>query len=59
MYIGLLMALVAFVRAVTEDMVDNNEIEKRKHNKHHMKHSHAFLPSLLLLLLLLPFYRVM
>jgi hypothetical protein len=41
-------------------MVDNNEIEKRKHNKHHMNYSHAFLPSLLLLLLLLlPFYRVM
>jgi hypothetical protein len=29
-------------------MVDNNEMEKRKHNKHHMNYSHAFLPSLLL-----------
>ena len=53
MSIGLLMALVAFAKAITEDMVDNNEIEKRKHNKHHMNYSHAFLPSFLLLLLLL------
>jgi hypothetical protein len=49
MSIGLLMTLVGFVMAVIGRYgFDNNEIEKRKHNKHHMNYSHAFLPSLLL-----------
>jgi hypothetical protein len=57
MSIGLLMTLVGFVMAVTGRYgFDNNEIEKRKHNKHHMNYScpfylHYFSPS--------PFYRVM
>jgi hypothetical protein len=43
MSIGLLMTLVGFVMAVTGRYgFDNNEIEKRKHNKHHMNYSCLF-----------------